>query len=74
MAVTQVDELQIITGVDIPVPELGITVRQPRVREIAMLGEQQYFVALSVFKLSKEQLQIPSEEVTNWMIFQESLN
>lgn len=38
-----------------------------------MLGEQNYFVALSIFKMTKDQLKIQSPEVTNWMIFKESL-
>lgn len=68
-----VDELQIISGVDIPVDPLGLTLHQPRVREIAMLGEQNYFVALSIFKMTKENLRIDTPEVNNWMVLQESL-
>ena len=63
----------LITGIDVPVEAFGITIHQPRVREIAMLGEQNYFIALSIFRMNKKQLQIESPEVTNWMIFQESL-
>lgn len=68
-----IDELQLITGIDLPIEAFGITLHQPRVREIAMLGEQNYFVALSIFRMSKDQLKIQSPDVTNWMIFKESL-
>lgn len=68
-----IDELQLITGIDLPIEAFGITLHQPRVREIAMLGEQNYFIALSIFKMNKQQLKIESPDVTNWMIFQESL-
>lgn len=68
-----IDDLQIMTGVDIPVDELGLTIHQPRAKEIAMVGESEYFIALSIFKMTKEQLKIESPEVSNWMVFQESL-
>lgn len=68
-----IDELQLITGIDLPIEAFGITLHQPRLREIAMLGEQNYFVALSIFRMSKDQLKIQSPDVTNWMIFKESL-
>ena len=68
------DELQLITGIDIPIEELGITIRQPRLKEIAMIGEQNYFIALSIFQLTKEQLEIKDTDVTNWMLFEHSLN
>lgn len=68
-----VDELQLITGIDLPVEELGLTLRQPRLKEIAMLGEQNYFVALQLFRMTKESLKIENPELTNWMIFQEAL-
>lgn len=38
-----------------------------------MLGEQNYFIALQLFRMTKEQLHIDSPEVTNWMILQESM-
>lgn len=68
-----VDELQLITGIDIPVKELGLTIRQPRISEIAMLGEQDYFIALQLFRMTKESLHIESPEVTNWLLFQEAI-
>lgn len=38
-----------------------------------MLGEQNYFIALQLFRMTKEQLHIESPEVNNWMILQESM-
>lgn len=68
-----VDELQLITGIDVPLEGIGVTVRQPKVREIAMLGEQNYFIALQLFGMTKASLKIESPDVTNWMILQESM-
>lgn len=67
------DEFQLISGIDVPILELGITLHQPRLKEIAMLGEQQYFLALSIFKMTKDALKINKENVTNWQILQEAL-
>ncbi|NLV87715.1 MAG: hypothetical protein GX025_10955 [Clostridiales bacterium] len=55
-------------------PELGLTLRQPKIKEIAMLGEADYFLALSVFNMTKESLKIVDPNVTNWMVFLEALN
>lgn len=49
-----IDELMLVTGIDIPVEAFGITIHQPRVREVAMLGEQNYFIALSIFRMNKK--------------------
>lgn len=69
----RVDELQISTGVDIPVEPLGLTIRQPTVKEISMLGETNYFLALQVCTVDKKTVRIASSEVTNWMLFNEVL-
>lgn len=70
----QIDDLQLITGIDIPVQELGLTIRQPKVKEIAMLGEAQYFTALSIFTMTTKQLKINIPDATNWMLFQQTLS
>lgn len=77
-AKTYVDEFQLITGIDVPVPELKLTLRQPRMKEIAMLSEQGYFLALSLFKMTREELkipvEIPVEEINNWKLLNETVN
>jgi hypothetical protein len=70
----EVDELQLITGIDIPVAELGLTLRQPKIKDIAILGESNYFLALSIFKMSKDKIKITNPEITSWVIFNESLS
>ena len=69
-----IDELQLTTGIDIPVEGLGLTLRQPKVRDIAILGEQKYFMALSIFGMTTKSLGIKSPEATNWAILQETLD
>ena len=70
----EADELQLMTGVDIPIEGLGITIRQPKVKDISMLGETNYFIALQIFLMDKKQLKIDSPEVDNWKIFQQSMS
>lgn len=48
--------LQLIAGVDIPILELQITIHAPTIREIARIGEQQFFMASQYLCLQKEQL------------------
>lgn len=69
-----ISELQLITGIDIPVPEIGLTLRQPNIRDISMLGEQQYFTALSIFITTADDLKNPPPEISSWDIFAEAIS
>ena len=46
--------LQLISGVDIPSPELQVSLHQPTIREISYLGEEQYFSALQILCFNKQ--------------------
>ena len=46
--------LQLISGVDIPIPELQTSLHQPTIREISYLGEEQYFSALQILCFNKQ--------------------
>lgn len=46
--------LQLITGVDIPIPALQTSIHQPSIREISLLGEEQYFAALQMLCFNKQ--------------------
>lgn len=45
-----------MAGIDIPVPELQLTIHVPVVRDIAFMGEQQFFLAVQYLCLEKESL------------------
>lgn len=45
-----------MAGVDVPVPELELTLHVPRLREIAMMGETDFFTAVQYICLDKEML------------------
>ncbi len=70
----KIDELQIVTGIDIACPELKLTFRQPYVEEIAMLGETDYLLALSMFRVNKERLKIIHPDITDWDVFKQTLS
>jgi hypothetical protein len=37
------NKLKLLTGVDVPIPDLQLTIHQPTVREISYMGELDYF-------------------------------
>ena len=45
--------LALMTGVDIPIPECQLTLRQPTIREISMIGEREFFTGAQVLCMDK---------------------
>ena len=69
--------LALMTGVDIPVPECGLTLHQPTIQEISMIGEEQFFIGVQVLCVDKNmytQGEIASLEMTNFQIFMMIMN
>lgn len=48
--------LALMTGVDIPIPDLQLILHQPNLIEISMIGEQDFFSAIHYLSLQKESL------------------
>ena len=46
--------LALMCGIDIPVPECQLVVHQPRIREIAYLGEQDFFTGVQTLCIDKK--------------------
>lgn len=64
--------LALMCGTDIPVPELQVTVHQPRIKEIALIGEQDFFVAVQCLNVNKDQLRQDNlllQNTNNFQIF-----
>jgi len=64
--------LALMAGTDIPIPELQLTLHQPKLKEIAYVGETEFFTGVqclclhkSMFVKDKDDL----EDVTNFQIF-----
>lgn len=49
-------KLALMAGVDIPIPELQLVVHIPTIKDIAYMGEQQFFMAIQYICLNKESL------------------
>lgn len=52
----KIDTLTLLSGIDIPIPELKVNIHQPTIREIAYIGERSFYQASSLLTLSKEDL------------------
>ena len=70
-----------MAGVDIAIPELQTSLHQPRIKEIAYLGEIEYFSVLSTFCFSKELLMAQNPQgasnlapMSNFQIFMTMIN
>ena len=64
--------LALMTGADIPVPELEIVIKQPTIKEISMIGETQFFIGiqtLSIDKLTCIQDEEVQQRTTNFAVF-----
>ena len=69
--------LALMTGVDIPIPELQVTIHQPTIKEISMIGEQDFFIGIQMLCIDKK-MYIEDEKLlantTNFQIFTAMLN
>ena len=64
--------LALMTGIDIPIPECQIIVHQPRIEEIAFLGDTHFFTGtqtLCLYKSMFVQGNVDLEDVKNFQIF-----
>jgi len=50
-------DLALMTGIDIPFPQAGITLHQPTIKEIAFLGEETFFSGCEILNFSKDILE-----------------
>ncbi|MDY5667952.1 MAG: hypothetical protein SPK43_01670 [Candidatus Onthovivens sp.] len=63
-------------GIDIPLPEFQLILHQPTIKEIAYLGEDNFFSALTYLCLNKNSLITDKKlqsEVTNFQVLMEVL-
>lgn len=64
--------LALMTGVDIPIPEIQAVIHQPTIKEISMIGEETFFIGLQTLVINKNMiLQGKSglENTSNFQIF-----
>lgn len=69
--------LALMTGVDIPIPELQLTLHQPTLKEIAYIGETDFFTGVQCLCLHKSMFIKDKDDldtITNFQIFMTIMN
>ena len=70
--------LALMCGTDLPVPECQLIVHQPRIKEIALLGEQDFFTGAQCLTLYKSMFNTEGKDVlsdtNNFQIFMMVMN
>ena len=64
--------LALMCGSDIPVPEIQATIHQPKIKEIALMGEADFFVAVQCLNIDKNLLRQDKtllQDTNNFQIF-----
>ncbi len=64
--------LALMCGTDYPVPECQLVIHQPRIKEIALIGETDFFTGIQCFCLNKSMFvkdESLLEDITNFQIF-----
>ena len=72
-------KLSLMTGADIPIPECQLTVHQPTIKEIGMIGEKDFFIGAQTLCLNKSMYidsnnQEALDQITNFQIFTMIMN
>lgn len=70
--------LALMCGTDLPVPECQLIIHQPRIKEIALLGEQDFFIGAQCLTLNKSMFNTEDKDVlsntNNFHIFMMVMN
>ena len=69
--------LAMMCGLDLPVPQCQIVVHQPRIKEIGMIGEQDFFIGAQCLTVNSSmfvQDKALLTEVNNFQIFMMIMN
>jgi hypothetical protein len=46
--------LALMCGADIPIPSIQGVIHQPKVKEIALMGEQDFFIAVQCLNINRD--------------------
>ena len=69
--------LALMTGADIAIPDLQLTLHQPSIKEISLVGEQDFFIGIQVLCINKN-LYIQDETIlantSNFQLFIQMIN
>lgn len=71
------NKLALIAGTDIPVPELQLTLHQPRIKEIALIGDTDFFVGVQCLNINRQMIdkgETLLSDTNNFQIFMMVMN
>ena len=69
--------LALMSGIDIPVPECQVILHQPTIKEIAFIGNEDFFIGVQTLCLYKSMFVEDKkvlEEINNFQIFMTVMN
>lgn len=69
--------LSLMAGTEIPIPEIQITLHQPTIKEIAMIGENDFFIGIQCICIQKTMFTQDKKllsEISNFQIFMTVMN
>lgn len=74
----KLDELILLSGIDVPFPEAQVTIHPPHIKEIALLGEENFLVGSHFLLFNKDNLadqdKVGLENQSNFHIFMSVVN
>lgn len=69
--------LGLMTGIDLPIPELQVVVHQPTIKEISLIGEQDFFIGIQLLCIDKK-VYLDDEallaQTNNFQLFMTAIN
>lgn len=60
----KLDKLTLLSGIDIPIPELKVNIHQPTIREIAYIGEKDFFLCAETITMKTENFILRAENLS----------
>lgn len=58
-----------MTGIDIPIPEIQVTIHQPTILELSYLGEENFSIAIAFLLINKKDYGEQAQSISNFEIF-----
>ena len=67
-------ELALMTGVDIPIIEYQTTIHQPTIKEISMIGEDEFFTGIQILTIDANKIVSENIQINNFQLLTEILS
>lgn len=71
---TKIDSLKLMSGVPIFYEDLGFAINQPKIKDIAIIGEKLFYEGVSYFLLSRKILEVEEIFMSDYDLFMFILN